>query len=104
MRVPKTPDTKNTEEKPAAIFALVRGKVQGVGFRYSTVKEAGRLKLKGWVRNVSGGNVEVWAEGQEENLALFHAWLRKGPKSSRVVSVQKDDREPKGYSEFTVEY
>ena len=87
-----------------AFQARVKGRVQGVGFRYSTVQEAQRLGLKGWVKNISQGDVEVWAEGPEKKLSIFLAWLRKGPPYSRVNSVEKDDRKPKGYSDFNVVY
>ena len=104
MRTLRTHNTENNEETPVAFFARVRGRVQGVGFRYSAVREAQRLAVKGWVRNVYDGDVEVWAEGPAGKLTLFLAWLRRGPQFSRVDSVEKDDREPKGYLDFTVEY
>ena len=91
-------------EKGAAFFARIRGRVQGVGFRYSAIREAQRLRINGWVRNAADGNVEVWAEGPAEKLAAFLAWLRRGPQFSRVDSVDKEDREPKGYSDFDVDY
>jgi acylphosphatase len=87
-----------------AFYAVVRGRVQGVGFRYSTVREAERLGVYGFVKNVSDGNVEVWAEGPADKMTRFLTWLRRGPQFSRVVSVEKDDREPKGYQDFIVEY
>ena len=93
-----------TLERKGAFHALVKGKVQGVGFRYSAVREAQRLRLCGWVKNVSGGDVEVWAEGPDDKLALFSAWLRRGPQFSRVDYVEKNDREPRGYSDFIVMY
>ena len=104
MKTTGTHDKENSEDKPAAFYARIRGRVQGVGFRYSTVQEAERLKLNGWVRNSYDGDVEVWAEGSAEKLARFIAWLRKGPQFSRVDSVKKEDRDPKGYSDFIVEY
>ena len=91
-------------EARTAFFARVRGRVQGVGFRYSTVREAQRLGLKGWVKNVNRGDVEVWAEGQEGKLKPFLTWLRQGNQFSRVDSVEKEDMQPKGYEDFTVEY
>ena len=87
-----------------AFYARVRGMVQGVGFRYSTVREAQRLKLNGWVRNAANGEVEVWAEGLPEKLELFLAWLHRGPAYSRVDSVEKEDKPPRGCSGFDVEY
>ena len=88
----------------SAFFAVVRGRVQGVGFRYSALHEAKRLGIKGWVRNARDGNVEVWAEAHEDQLALFLRWLHKGPDHSHVESVKKEEKPPEGYSEFTVEY
>ena len=88
----------------AAFFARVQGRVQGVGFRYSTVREAQRLRLHGWVRNAANGNVEVWAEGPPEALDLFFKWLKRGPQFSRVDSVDKIDQTPRGYRSFGVEY
>ena len=87
-----------------AFYARVRGVVQGVGFRYSAVREARRFGLNGWVKNAYNGDVEVWAEGPPEKLELFLAWLRRGPSYSRVDSVEKEDKPPRGYSDFDVEY
>ena len=83
-----------------AFYARVKGKVQGVGFRYSAIREAERLKINGWVNNAANGDVEVWAEGPQEKLELFLRWLRRGPQFSRVDSVEKEDREPLGYRGF----
>jgi acylphosphatase len=91
-------------EKGAAFFARIRGRVQGVGFRYSAVREANRLRVNGWVRNALNGDVEVWAEGPAEKLAAFLTWLYRGPQFSRVDSVDREDREPRGYSGFNVDY
>jgi acylphosphatase len=87
-----------------AVFAIVRGRVQGVGFRYSALHEAKDLNVYGWVRNAANGNVEVWAEGPDEIIAQFLRWLHKGPSHSRVESVKIEDKEPKGYRDFTIEY
>ena len=87
-----------------AFYALVRGRVQGVGFRYSAVREAERYGLNGYVKNTYRGDVEVWAEGPPEKLSLFLKWLHRGPSFSRVDSVEKEDREPRGYKSFEVEY
>jgi acylphosphatase len=81
---------------PAAFHALVYGRVQGVGFRYSCYHEARRLGLTGWVRNKPDGNVEVWAEGNKEKLDLFLQWLRRGPPGARVDQVRYDICPPAG--------
>ena len=96
-------DPTNTRIQPAAFFAKVRGRVQGVGFRYSAYREARRLKLNGWVRNVDDGSVEVWAEGPPEKLSLLLAWLHKGPQFSRVDTVEKEDKAPQAYDDFFIE-
>ena len=93
----------NTEIQAAAFFARVKGRVQGVGFRYSTYREALRLRLNGWVRNAADGSVEVWAEGSPEKLSRLLAWLYKGPQFSRVDAVEKEDKAPKGYDDFFIE-
>ena len=94
--------SSNQGEKPAAFYALVRGRVQGVGFRYSAAREALRLRINGWVRNTGSGDVEVWAEGPSETLELFFSWLRRGPPFSRVDSIDKKDTEPRGYGDFSI--
>jgi len=75
-----------------------------VGFRYSAVREAGSLRINGWVRNGRDGSVEVWAEGVPEKLDLFLDWLHRGPQYSRVDSVRKENMEPRGYNNFMVEH
>jgi acylphosphatase len=66
---------------------LVRGRVQGVGFRWFVHREASELELKGWVRNTEDGDVEVVVSGDPEGLTELRASLRKGPRGSRVDSV-----------------
>ena len=85
-----------------AFYARVQGRVQGVGFRYSAAREAQRLRVNGWIRNASNGDVEVWAEGPPEKLELFIAWLWRGPQFSRVDSVEKEDKAPRGYQDFDI--
>ncbi len=60
----------------------VYGRVQGVGFRWSAVREAGRRGLTGWVRNLPDGSVEALAEGSD--LEGFLAWCKKGPLVAQV--------------------
>ncbi|MDR2258701.1 MAG: acylphosphatase [Treponema sp.] len=89
---------------PAAFHALVGGRVQGVGFRYSCCHEARRLGLSGWVRNKTNGDVEVWAEGDKEKLDAFLQWLRQGPPGARVDQVHYDRCRPAGtYRDFRIE-
>lgn len=66
---------------------LVKGRVQGVGFRWFVQREAAELGLRGWVRNADEGYVEVVASGVTEVLAELKDALRKGSRGSRVDAV-----------------
>ena len=67
--------------------AVVHGTVQGVGFRWHTREIARRLNLQGYVRNEFDGTVRVVAEGSEQALRAFLAYLRTGPSSAVVERV-----------------
>lgn len=69
----------------------IRGRVQGVGFRYWAVGQARVLGLKGWVRNRSDGSVEAVATGPQDALDLFILACRRGPRAARVDSVDVED-------------
>jgi acylphosphatase len=68
--------------------AIVSGLVQGVGFRYSAAREAIRLGVAGWVRNLPDGRVEALAEGDRQAVDAFVAWLRRGPRGADVERVE----------------
>jgi acylphosphatase len=68
--------------------AVVRGRVQGVGFRYFAERAARELGVHGWVRNRSDGTVETLAEGDSEAVDRYLDRLRKGPLGSRVDAVE----------------
>ena len=70
-----------------AISATVTGRVQGVGYRYAAMALAKELGLKGWVRNTPDGSVEAWAQGDDAVLVAFVEYLKQGPRSARVASV-----------------
>jgi acylphosphatase len=96
-------NAKDGSNGSGAFFARVRGRVQGVGFRYSAYREAVRLGLTGWVRNTRDRDVEIWAEGSPEDLALFLHWLRQGPPRARVDVIDVEDKTATGtYSEFSI--
>ncbi len=61
--------------------------MQGVGFRWFVKEQAGLLGLRGWVRNLDGGEVEVVATGDAKSLASLDEKLRKGPSGARVSQV-----------------
>lgn len=66
---------------------LIRGRVQGVGFRWFVHREAAELGLHGWVRNTDAGEVEVVASGPVEDLSDLRTQLHKGSRGSRVDAV-----------------
>jgi acylphosphatase len=73
---------------------LVKGRVQGVGFRWFVHREAEPLGLKGWVRNTEDGHVEVVAAGEPEELETLAQALRRGSLGSRVDAVIEHELEP----------
>ena len=80
---------------------LIRGRVQGVGYRYFAVETALRLGVRGCVRNLANGDVEVHAEGEPGVLAAFRAELERGPAMSRVSEVVEEEIPVSGrYSSF----
>ena len=70
---------------------LVKGRVQGVGFRWFVHREAAALGLRGWVKNTDEGHVEIVAAGNAEQLAELMTALRKGSRGSRVDAVLDHD-------------
>jgi acylphosphatase len=70
---------------------VVRGRVQGVGFRWFVEREAHILGIAGWVRNNHDGTVEVYAQGTREQLAGLRSRLQEGPRAARVDDVQESD-------------
>ncbi|MGA9353418.1 MAG: acylphosphatase [Terriglobales bacterium] len=83
---------------------LVRGRVQGVGFRWFVEREAHILKIAGRVRNNPDSTVEVFAQGTPEQLAGLHSRLREGPRAARVDEVQAKDADPiPGLTSFQIQ-
>jgi acylphosphatase len=66
---------------------LVKGRVQGVGFRWFVHREAAEIGLRGWVRNTDDGDVEVLAAGEPDQLTDLQLALAKGSRGSRVDEV-----------------
>ena len=92
------------DESVQAKRFVVRGRVQGVGFRWFVEREAHLLGVAGWVRNNPDGSVEVVAQGSLAQLAGLHGRLREGPRASRVdeVDVSAAEVQP-GLSSFRIE-
>jgi len=73
---------------------VVRGRVQGVGFRWFVEREALSLGVGGWVRNNADGSVEVLAVGTRDQLLSLRSRLRQGPRAARVDDVQESEAAP----------
>lgn len=74
----------------ARLRMLVHGRVQGVFFRQATADEARVLSLRGWVRNLVNGDVEIVAEGPRHELKILAAWANQGPRMARVTGVDEE--------------
>ncbi len=80
----------------------VTGRVQHVGFRYFTAAEAGKLEIKGFVKNESDGSVLIEAEGEEDNIELFNQVIKHGPSWSRVDKFLVQSIPVVNYTRFSV--
>jgi len=69
----------------------IRGRVQGVGYRYFAQRIALRLGVRGWVRNLPNGDVEAFGEAETEVLDRFRRELERGPSFSQVSEVIQED-------------
>ena len=84
---------------------IVKGRVQGVGFRFFAIRAARRLGVTGTVRNLPDGTVEAVVEGEPSAVADFRAELQRGPSYAHVTSVEETQMQPTGrYTGFDVDY
>ena len=81
----------------------LKGRVQGVGFRYFTYRSAQSLGVRGWVRNREDGDVEVHAEAETGILKEFEAKLRTGPFFARVLGLEWSNVSPGPFLNFSIE-
>ena len=84
------------------MIMFISGLVQGTGFRNFAKKEADSLKIKGYVKNLEDGRVEVAAQGNEESLGKLENILWKGPRSSDVYTVDVEWEDMKEFSSFQI--
>ncbi len=87
------------------LHAVIHGRVQGVGFRYSAQAKAQQLSLTGWVRNLADGSVETLAMGPQDALEAYLSWLRIGPSGAHVTGVNADWNDPlQTFTTFEIRY
>jgi acylphosphatase len=82
---------------------FIRGRVQGVGFRYFAQRAAVQLGVSGYARNLDNGRVEVYAVGTAEQLAELAGLLWTGPRFSSVRGVEEQEAAVQQYDTFEIE-
>ncbi len=97
---PAVPETRQAKR------FYISGIVQGVGFRFFAERVAARLGVAGYVKNLRGGDVEVYAIGTSEQLRALRAELERGPRAAVVESVSEEEAEllPRYAGRFSVEF
>ncbi|HEU0065403.1 MAG TPA: acylphosphatase [Flavisolibacter sp.] len=84
------------------IHIRLSGKVQGVFFRASAKETADKLKISGWVKNTSDGDVEILAEGTSESIQKFIQWCKEGPPKAIVSHLHFTETEPADLKNFSI--
>ena len=89
--------------RPQVCFRfLVSGRVQGVAYRFSARSLARQLGLRGWVRNLADGRVELVAAGPAPALEKLEQWLNQGPPQARVEQVTREAAEVAEFEDFEI--
>ena len=83
-------DRVTTSTQSVAVTGLVRGRVQGVSFRYSMQQKATEFGVTGWVRNLPDRSVQFHAEGSPDAVEALKSWSKKGPAFARIDEVVVD--------------
>lgn len=87
------------------LHVYIAGRVQGVGFRYSTITKARSIGLTGWVRNCGDGRVEALFQGPKTTLDEMHKWCHQGPTLANVKNVETTwDTAPPQFQSFDMTY
>ena len=83
---------------------VIKGRVQGVGYRYSAKVKAESMDIRGSVKNLRDGSVFLTAQGEKEAIDNFVRWCYKGPPGAIVRNIEKVQGETEEFSEFIVVY
>jgi acylphosphatase len=81
---------------------IVRGKVQGIGYRFGTKAVADQLGVRGTIKNMPEGHVAIEAEADPFNLEMFLDWCNEGPDGAEVTSIETHEGELKNYRNFEI--
>ncbi len=84
------------------IHLLIKGDVQGVFFRATAKKKAEELRVKGWIKNTTEGNVEAMVSGSEDQLKQFNEWCRMGPAKATVTGLEETKHEELSFRDFSI--
>lgn len=82
----------------------ISGRVQGVGYRMTTVQKAKQVGVQGWVKNLPDGRVEAVFEGEQEVVRRIVQWCHQGPSSAQVEAVAVNCESPQGLHGFETRY
>jgi len=82
---------------------VIRGRVQGVGFRYFFERTARRLGITGWVRNRADGSVEAVVDGTADAVEEITAWARHGPDGARVDNLELSNVPDENFDGFEIQ-
>ena len=93
---------QNQESIVKTVKIIVIGKVQGVYYRQSTKQKARELNINGTVRNLANGNVEIFAEGELNDIKQFIDWCNHGPSQASVAHLETEEISPKKFSTFII--
>jgi DNA ligase D-like protein (predicted 3'-phosphoesterase) len=94
--------SRRADADKKALRVVVRGAVQGVGFREATVRRARKLGLMGWVRNAEDGSLLVHAEGPPDAVDELVAFLHEGPPDARIEEVEAEEVKVEGHEQFAI--
>ena len=83
---------------------LVKGRVQGVNYRYNAQAMAHKYDLTGFVMNTHDGHVFINAEGKEDNIQKFIEWCNTGPRNAEVTEVNAEEQEVSGFPTFEIRH
>ncbi|OJU28814.1 MAG: hypothetical protein BGN92_05985 [Sphingobacteriales bacterium 41-5] len=81
---------------------IVKGRVQGVGYRFSAKKAAEKMNITGTIKNLPDGLVEIYASGDSLNMERFIEWCHEGPNLAKVTQVIAIDIPYQGFKKFSI--